>query len=303
MVYFVFDLDATLADLSSAYYCIAALRVKQMLSGFIAAIFPEVLENQLDRAYSLFIKRILEQETSITPLGILRPGILQVMEQLAILKKKGRITSVIIYSNNSHLPSLEFVRDLIHMHVGSKRLISQCIHWNHPLRNVEKTMYPGMYPKTWQALSSIIVNGGSNKLVMAKDVFFFDDLDHRDLQQTLRSNYYKVTPYDSHTSVQSIVNIFMDCLHDARVDPSLFTLQLVHIFPIQPYSSTFTLDDIISIMKYVSANSNTPKNAVVPPADDGIIMMNRAIDRVKMNMVKRTKRTKHGRTFKKKRKL
>jgi len=78
---------------------------------------------------------------------------------------------------------------------------------------------------------------------------------------------------------------------------------LVHIFPIQPYSSTFTLDDIISIMKYVSANSNTPKNAVVPPADDGIIMMNRAIDRVKMNMVKRTKRTKHGRTFKKKRTL
>jgi hypothetical protein len=57
----------------------------------------------------LFVKRVVEEENSNTPLGILRPGILPIMEKLHSLKKRGKLTSIIIYSNNKCLPCLEFV--------------------------------------------------------------------------------------------------------------------------------------------------------------------------------------------------
>jgi hypothetical protein len=300
MVYFVFDLDATLADISSVYHILTALRVKEMLSKYLSALFPTCLENDLNKAYSLFVKRVVEEENSNTPLGILRPGILPIMEKLHSLKKRGKLTSIIIYSNNKCLPCLEFVRDLIHEHVGSKRLISDCIHWDHPIRNGEKTLYPGFYPKTWKTLSSILMNN-SSKLVMAKDVFFFDDLDHIDLQYTLQSNYYKVPPYTCYTSPERLIDIFSSVLNDTKINISLFISQLFHVFhvfPIEGNPAIFTINDIIGMLRGMITYT------VFEPSlekDEGIVMMNQAIERIRMNNIKMTKRTKKGRTFKKRR--
>lgn len=300
MVYVVFDLDATLADMSPIYYYIASLQIKKMLSGLMFSIFPINLERELDKAYSLFVTRILEKEQSDKPIGILRPGILTIMEKLFTLKKKGRISNVIIYSNNSHLESLEFVRDLIHAHIGSKRLISQCIHRTHPLRNSENLQYPNMYPKTWKTLSTIIMNNGMSKIIMAKDVYFFDDLDHIDLQNTLQNNYYKVPEYVCRTNDSRIINIYSSVLEDANVDLSQFGLYITDIFSIKSIVNNFIMVDILSIMSFLS-RYKLMSNSSIKETDDGITMMNDMIDRIKMNNIKMTKRIKRGRTFKKRR--
>ena len=300
MVYVVFDLDATLADMSPIYYYIASLQIKKMLSGLMFSIFPINLERELDKAYSLFVTRILEKEQSDKPIGILRPGILTIMEKLFTLKKKGRISNVIIYSNNSHLESLEFVRDLIHAHIGSKRLISQCIHRTHPLRNSENLQYPNMYPKTWRTLSTIIMNNGISKIIMAKDVYFFDDLDHIDLQNTLQNNYYKVPEYVCRTNDSRIINIYSSVLEDANVDLSQFGLYITDIFSIKSIINNFIMVDILSIMSFLS-RYKLMSNSSIKETDDGITMMNDMIDRIKMNNIKMTKRIKRGRTFKKRR--
>ena len=300
MVYVVFDLDATLADMSPIYYYIASLQIKKMLSGLMFSIFPINLERELDKAYSLFVTRILEKEQSDKPIGILRPGILTIMEKLFTLKKKGRISNVIIYSNNSHLESLEFVRDLIHAHIGSKRLISQCIHRTHPLRNSENLQYPNMYPKTWRTLSTIIMNNGMSKIIMAKDVYFFDDLDHIDLQNTLQNNYYKVPEYVCRTNDSRIINIYSSVLEDANVDLSQFGLYITDIFSIKSIVNNFIMVDILSIMSFLS-RYKLMSNSSIKETDDGITMMNDMIDRIKMNNIKMTKRIKRGRTFKKRR--
>ena len=300
MVYVVFDLDATLADMSPIYYYIASLQIKKMLSGLMFSIFPINLERELDKAYSLFVTRILEKEQSDKPIGILRPGILTIMEKLFTLKKKGRISNVIIYSNNSHLESLEFVRDLIHAHIGSKRLISQCIHRTHPLRNSENLQYPNMYPKTWKTLSTIIMNNGISKIIMAKDVYFFDDLDHIDLQNTLQNNYYKVPEYVCRTNDSRIINIYSSVLEDANVDLSQFGLYITDIFSIKSIVNNFIMVDILSIMSFLS-RYKLMSNSSIKETDDGITMMNDMIDRIKMNNIKMTKRIKRGRTFKKRR--
>ena len=300
MVYVVFDLDATLADMSPIYYYIASLQIKKMLSGLMFSIFPINLERELDKAYSLFVTRILEKEQSDKPIGILRPGILTIMEKLFTLKKKGRISNVIIYSNNSHLESLEFVRDLIHAHIGSKRLISQCIHRTHPLRNSENLQYPNMYPKTWRTLSTIIMNNGVSKIIMAKDVYFFDDLDHIDLQNTLQNNYYKVPEYVCRTNDSRIINIYSSVLEDANVDLSQFGLYITDIFSIKSIVNNFIMVDILSIMSFLS-RYKLMSNSSIKETDDGITMMNDMIDRIKMNNIKMTKRIKRGRTFKKRR--
>lgn len=300
MVYVVFDLDATLADMSPIYYYIASLQIKKMLSGLMFSIFPINLERELDKAYSLFVTRILEKEQSDKPIGILRPGILTIMEKLFTLKKKGRISNVIIYSNNSHLESLEFVRDLIHAHIGSKRLISQCIHRTHPLRNSENLQYPNMYPKTWRTLSTIIMNNGMSKIIMAKDVYFFDDLDHIDLQNTLQNNYYKVPEYVCSTNDSRIINIYSSVLEDANVDLSQFGLYITDIFSIKSIINNFIMVDILSIMSFLS-RYKLMSNSSIKETDDGITMMNDMIDRIKMNNIKMTKRIKRGRTFKKRR--
>ena len=85
MYYFVFDMDETLAELYSVYYFIASLRLQETLEESSARnkmSIPDTLKNQLRRAYSYFIRRVLAEEASDTPLGILRPGILDVMMEL-----------------------------------------------------------------------------------------------------------------------------------------------------------------------------------------------------------------------------
>jgi hypothetical protein len=235
MYYFVFDMDETLAELYSVYYFIASLRLRETLEESSARnkmLIPETLKNQLRRAYGYFLRRILAEEASDTPLGILRPGILDVMMELYQLKREGIIKNVVIYSNNSHLQSLEFIRDLIHEYVGINDLIVDCIHWNHPMRTEEKIIHPNFSNKTWSVLKRIMVTGNCRALrsLEPQQVHFFDDLEHHDLKKELKQNYHMVPPYRFRASFDRLEVIYRDVLKAANVDTEALLDFVIHLF-------------------------------------------------------------------------
>jgi hypothetical protein len=199
MSYFIFDMDETLAELYPMYYFISSLKQN----------IPKEEEINFNSAYNIFVKNILAKELSSDPIGILRPGIFKVMEKLHVLKTQGKVKDVVIYSNNGHLESIHFIRDLINTNPKTSDLIRECIDWNHPLRGEERLRQPGAAYKTWKVLKKILVEGncGASKYLEPSSVYFFDDLDHLDLQYNLGpENYFKVPPYNFRASFDRIAD-------------------------------------------------------------------------------------------------
>jgi hypothetical protein len=262
--YFIFDMDQTLADPLPVFYFISALRLNTTADNIISA-------------YINFVKDILVKETGEKPLGILRPGILPVMNKLNELQEKGKIKSVIIYSNNGHLETIEFIRDLIHLYVGNTRLISDCIHWHHPLRNEERIVRPGVPNKTWRVLKNIMREGNCKAppTLAPQDIYFFDDLDHQDLQHNLGPNYYKVPPYDFKASVDRIAEIYRNSIKDIDIEEYIELLNANKF----RFNTNTTIDDIIEIIKN-KTKGTVSADTLPPPPDKGITQIMDAINRV-----------------------
>jgi FMN phosphatase YigB (HAD superfamily) len=296
MRYFVFDLDETLAEVSSAYHFIAALKLKDSLlelNPHMAIHFPKELEKQLNHAYQLFVDRIEQQESSDDPIGIIRPGILQIMDDLNKLKKEGKIKGCVIYSNNSHLPSLEFIRDVIHKHTNSKRLILDCIHRLHYLRKNNSPFYSNYsYNKTWVELKKIMVECDTRAphSIMPENVFFFDDQEHEDLEEQLNRNYYRVPRYSYKARTDRIYEIYKGCLEFAKVDMSAYLFYINQVFMnkasgYSPYGDTIhtfsqSLDIIRATLEFIGLKMNNNASAV-PKEDYAIGMIQQAIKQVK----------------------
>ena len=98
MKYFVFDMDEAIAELYSVFYCITSLRLKDTILEDYPRLLPllsDSLEKQVDKAYHLFVKKVLREELSSKPLGILRPGVLQVMNSLYRLQRAKKVAKVV----------------------------------------------------------------------------------------------------------------------------------------------------------------------------------------------------------------
>ena len=300
MVYFIFDLDETLAELYSVYYFAISLRLES-----------STLASNLDKAYHYFVRDVLLTEISTEPLGILRPGILGIMKKLKDLQKIGKIKNVLIYSNNGDIKSLEFVKDLIHLYVGGG-LIKECIHRNHHMRVNERVNAPHLINKTWNVLRNIMINGNTRAAtnLVTTDVYFFDDLDHPDLRKKLGINYYKVPKYDFKASVNRIGEIYKNAIYKANIKGTKLK-KYVNII-LDDYvitgSNTVTydtsIDGVIQLLKDMPkvAFGRTLDNEQIhialsqsqllpPPPDTGILMMNHAINRVEIkNELRRIKK-------------
>lgn len=286
MSYVVFDLDETMAQLYSVYYFIASLKLKEYVGetrAYILSFFPENLFEEQERAYRLFVKYILEEETSATPLGILRPGILQIMKKLNKLKSKGKVAHVILYSNNGYLPSLEFVRDLIHLHIGNNTLITECIHRTHPLRAQESNWMM----KSWDTLRHILINGSCRVLesISSGDVYFFDDLNHTDLQTHLAEQYYRVPAYQFRPSFIRISNIYKKAIEDANVDTGVLLVNVMDLIdlgnhPIFLNPMDTNLQQLMGLFQEVILDTAKPSD--LPPLPDrGYQMMLDAMEEIK----------------------
>jgi hypothetical protein len=255
----------------------------------VANNIPEHLNTALNKAYNKFVESILVQEISDRPLGILRPGVLDVMKRLYDLQKRGLVKHVLIYSNNGHLQSLEFIRDLIHKHLGTNNLIRECIHWNHHMRDEERLIRPGAANKTWNVIKNIMVNGLCNapRDLGPNNVYFFDDLDHKDLQNALGDNYYKVPAYDFKASFDRIADIYKNAIDYANVDMNVFMDYIIDIFVNEAEylkMKDYSVDSIIEVFR--GKTSGTAGIDMMPPKPDGgIDMMMNAIKKVEEERV------------------
>jgi hypothetical protein len=292
MSYVVFDLDETMAQLYSVYYFIASLKLKDYVGenrAYMLTYFPENLFQEQERAYRLFVKRVLEEETSATPLGIIRPGILEIMKKLNKLKRRGKVAHVIIYSNNGYLQSLEFIRDLIHLYVGNNTLITECIHRTHSLRALESNWTM----KTWDMLRHIFTRGTCHVLenISPANVYFFDDLNHVDLQTHLAEQYYQVPPYTFRPSVERICTIYKKAMEDAKVDTTMLLVNVIELLnmgtvTLNPLDTN--LQQLMGLFQEVIRDTAKPSD-LPPPPDRGYQMMTDAVEEIKNRHFKMSK--------------
>jgi len=307
MKYFVFDMDEAIAELYSVFYCITSLRLKETIQEDHIRLLPllsDSLEKQVEKAYRLFVKKVLREELSSKPLGILRPGVLQVMNSLYQLQRAKKVAKVVIYSNNGTLVCLEFIRDLIHEHLGTTTLIGECVYRTHHLRDEEQTAKKGLndrYEKTWASLRRVLIEGKCKapSTLLENDVYFFDDLDHKDLHRAIGNHYYQVSPYHFKASFERLGEIYQSAVEEANVN----LYQFVPLITMM-YGTTFSLDPFaLSIQRIIqifqASTERTAKKDDVPPPyhrDKGITMMKDAIQRVQRRTIrKKTRKRYHKR--------
>lgn len=299
-------MDEAIAELYSVFYCITSLRLKDTIVEDYPQLLPllsESLEKQVDKAYRLFVKKVLREELSSKPLGILRPGVLHVMNSLYRLQRAKRVAKVVIYSNNGTLTCLEFIRDLIHENIGSSTLIGECVHRTHPLREEEQTAKKGLhdrYEKTWGSLRKVLIEGKCKapSTLSVDDVYFFDDLDHKDLHRAIGNHYYQVPPYEFKASFERLGEIYKAAIEEANVSMFQFAPLITMMYGTlssDPFSSS--IQRIIQL--FLASTARTAKRDDIPPPyqrDKGITMMKDAVQRVQRRTIyKKTRKRYHKR--------
>lgn len=275
MRYVAFDLDQTLADVTSVHLFLLSLTIRTYLEEhkpYMVAYFPSELEEQLKQAYQRFVHHIAKEERSSRPLGIIRPGMFGIMRQID--KMKSAIKGVVIYSNNRYLPSLVLVRDIIH-HVIGNPIISSCIHWHHPCRTSDHQTQPSI-TKSWGTLKAVLIDQGAPLDLSPDRVLFFDDQDHTNLQSSLQTNYYKVPIYKIHDSFDRISAIYVKSLEEAKVNMYYMYLYLAEIMeekstPVDP--SRFVSSDLIRLIHKGSEQAYPTERTY----DHGVRLMRHAI--------------------------
>jgi len=219
MAYVVFDLDGTLADLVGVHKLLMSLRCEPAWSKD-----PSPEEQQRYNVYTLFYKMVAAKEQESEPLGLFRPGIFDVLRKVKTLKQSRLVKNVIIYSNNSLLLCLEFVRDVIHQVLGYT-LFDDIIHYTHPLRILLEDGTPGP-SKTWVEMKKILMESKCNapNTIEPTDVIFFDDNYHPNLLVRMPlENYVKVAPY-KHVRYGPVVELFKAALVIGKINWSQFCL-------------------------------------------------------------------------------
>jgi hypothetical protein len=278
MAYFVFDMDETLANLFTVHYFLCDLRRDTMIKNMGTPPSAQ-LQTYLDTAYSTFVKGVAAKEAQAEPYGILRPGILTVMEQLQQYKEAGSIKGVVIYSNNAALGTLHFIRDLIHAHIGNSELVCDCIHWGHPARESERRISqylapkPGSALKTWNVLKTILTNGpcGAPASLEPKDVYFVDDQHHQDLYRNLPTGHYiTALPYAFKTPYDPLAQLYKQCLEESGLVANPEALEEYFEY-INDGCAKKKLDDIDTVIAWYKGATKTPATGTPAPSPDRTI--------------------------------
>ncbi len=222
MVFFVFDLDETLANVYSPFYFLGDL--KPDVFGKDAEMIrnknsPE-LTSALEEAYKIFVRKVALAEIREIPLGILRPGILELMGQIKRWRMEGLDARVAIYSNNGHLLMLQFARDVIEAAIGAPGMICDCIYWADPRRAAEvDATKPGYGQKTIKVLIQALQQGPCHAPADLKpeQIMFFDDQLHPDMIAALDWRYIHVKPHAYKAPVHLIRKYYVEALREAGI--------------------------------------------------------------------------------------
>jgi hypothetical protein len=256
MSYVVFDMDQTIADITQVYYFLLSLTVKDYTVAFypnrLHYISPYILDS-LHHAYQLFVERIAAKEASNEPIGILRPGMIDQMKRL----ENSSILNVGIYSNNPYENNVYFIRDLIHQ-TTNRSIIGPCIHWNHPMRDIDHQLQKYM-SKSWITLRTILIDHGARYDLEPEDVFFFDDQIHIAMVKAMGDHYKQVSEYHAIYHMDQISAIYASCIYDANVDVYQLYNSLIDLFHLNDQiekPDPITLIDLIDLIYHMSERSD-----------------------------------------------
>lgn len=201
--WFVFDMDETLTHVSPYRVLLCTFFSSEFAEavGREGKLVPEEIREPLAKAYEKFFEACVVAEKSRQPLGILRPGMVDLFQRIGELKDAGVAGGCIIYSNNRTQRILQFIQDLIHAVVGRNDLIGDIVHAGDKRRGDEGS----------QKKVSTILKILPGK-VKEEDIFFFDDIDHPDISEKIGDRYIRVWPYDYRVNTERIVELYMKSL-------------------------------------------------------------------------------------------
>ena len=230
MLYLAFDLDGTLGNFLILWKFLCGLRQSEFYRTLPAASPSEDLKWELDISYSSFVKRIADAETSSNPLGIFRPRIFDMLKAVAKLKAQGKITGVIMYTNNSSLSLVNLVRDVVH-YIVKAPLFDGIFHYTHPIRPVQQLTGKPSPNKSWAELSLILKAAGAPETVQPENVMFFDDQIHHDLLTRLGANYVKVFEYTYNPPLSTVADLYYSSLKNSNLTQGSKNAFVSHLGP------------------------------------------------------------------------
>ena len=164
------------------------------------------IEEVLALVYANFINRIIAEETLPMPLGVFRPGVFKLFQEIHKLRMGGLIKGVIVYSNNRTESLVKFIKDVINKIVGAPVIDSFFFRYSKQ-RTVENNAIPNP-EKTWAEIRQLLFSIGAPEDLEAKDVLFFDDIIHTDLKTHLGKNYIHVERYVHNPPMVELLNVY-----------------------------------------------------------------------------------------------
>ncbi len=231
MAWYVFDLDETLANTILPHPFLCDLRPMHYYLDEPDGTPPKLsaeLSLALESIYSHFVSIVSQREQGQHPIGILRPGIIDVFRMIQAQQMTGVCKGVIMYSNNGNQAALEFIRDCIQTAVGGPPLFCELVGWNHPKRASEReNSSPGCADKTYKVLVDILQSGPCQASAPSPDtILFFDDLEHIDLWAHLSpyNHYIQVPPFTYFGSIRELGKCYIQAIRQSNLQasPSLF---------------------------------------------------------------------------------
>ena len=290
MPYFVFDLDETLGNLHTPFYFLYDLqrthtRSPNEQTKRITLAPPPELIPYIDTAYKSFVNLVAQQEQGHNPLGIIRPGMIEVFQQLVQMKEQGICEGVVIYSNNGALSNLHFARDVLHAAIGTSDLICDCIHWHHPFRHEEytKPLQEGGADKTWKVFQTILTKGACQapaERVIPSNCYFFDDQEHSDLESVLGDHYIHMNEYPYLASFSRVANLYLESLRAAGLTKDSRLLHDYIHFCAQSYPNTRAYNPKRTLGRHIQIlRDMTGQTSMVhaPPPDESVQMILRLL--------------------------
>jgi hypothetical protein len=229
MAVVAFDLDETLGRFGNLDAFLFFMYPNSVYSGQLKGYEPfapsEALQAKINTALNAFAECLLAKEPA---LGMLRPGILDIIRVFVEAKKRGDVKNAAIYSNNGNSGLLLLAKTVIEKALNAPGFFCDLVNWYDPRREREITKgHPGHAAKTFQMLNRIFQDSRcSSGPIEARNVYFFDDLKHDDIYAAIGpENYFKVTPYKTDPPLQEIVTCFLSVKDttDLFKDPDYYT--------------------------------------------------------------------------------
>jgi len=281
--WFVFDLDETLTHMNPYFPIICSFFTEEVAKEAgrpnLASARTELLNGPLQTAYETFVNKVAQAELSSEPLGVVRPGMLELFTEIARLKDAGLAGGAFIYSNNGTMRILKFVADVIHAALGRKDIFCDYSH----LRDKRRT--PEGRLKTFRRIQNIIQTGPCGPVAPpapnAEDVFFFDDTIHEDILYAIGGNYIQVYPYTYKVNTARMRDLYIESLQEAGVLDN-GELQAAFYRFAQPacFSGLKPTNNANALKTLIQKAMGGPGASSLPPMDtslDGILARLRAM--------------------------